>query len=64
MAGRHLRNWSITFLGDSIGPRDSNEVHEIGSLDSIAVNQEGETVGRNVMSECAGNNSGSISQVK
>jgi len=59
MAGRHLRNQSITFVEDIIGGRDSNEVDEIGSLDNNAINQEAETEGI-VMSECESNNSNSI----
>jgi hypothetical protein len=58
MAGRHLRNESITFVEDSIGGRDSDEVDEISSLDNTAVNKETETEGT-VMSECEGNNSDS-----
>jgi len=59
MAGRHLHNMSITFVEDSIGGRDSNEVDEISSLDSTAINQEAETEVI-VLSECIGNNSDSI----
>ena len=43
MAGRHLRNRSITFVEDIIGGRDSNEVDEISIIDNIEVNQEAET---------------------
>ena len=43
MAGRHLRNRSITFVEDSIGGRDSNEVDEISGLDNTAIYQEAET---------------------
>jgi hypothetical protein len=59
MAGRHLRNRSITFVEDSIVRRDSNEVDEIRSLDNTAVSQGGEIEGT-VMSECEGNNSDRI----
>jgi ribosome-associated translation inhibitor RaiA len=59
MAGRRLRNQSITFVEDSIDGRDSNEVDEVSSLDNTAVNQEAETEGT-VTSECEGNNSDSI----
>jgi hypothetical protein len=59
MAGRQLRNRSITFVGDSIGGREGNEVDEISSFDNTAINQEAETV-EIVMSECEGNNSDSI----
>jgi hypothetical protein len=31
MAGRHLRDRSITFVEESIGRRDSNEVDEFSS---------------------------------
>jgi len=58
MAGRHLRNRSITFVEDSIVRRDSNVVHVISSFDSTAVNQGAETQG-NFMSECEGNNADS-----
>jgi hypothetical protein len=51
MAGRHLRNRSITFVEDSIGGRDSNEADEISIFDNTAINQEAGTVGI-VMSEC------------
>jgi hypothetical protein len=44
---------------DSIGGRDSDEVDQISSLDDTAINQEAESEGI-VMSECVGNNSGSI----
>jgi hypothetical protein len=59
MIGRHLRNRSITFVEDSIGGRDSDEVDQISSLDNTALNQEAESKGI-VMSECVDNNSGSI----
>jgi hypothetical protein len=59
MAGRRLRNRSITFLEDSIDGRDSNEVDEVSSLDNTAVNQETETE-VTVTSVCEGNNSDSI----
>jgi hypothetical protein len=58
MAGRHLRNRSITFVEDSTVRRDSNEVHVISSFDNTAVNQGTETEGT-VMSECEGNNADS-----
>ena len=59
LAGRHLRNRSITFVEDSIGGRDSNEVDETSSLDNTVVNQEAETK-ENVTAECECNNSASI----
>jgi hypothetical protein len=59
MAGKHLRNRSVTFVEDSIGGKDNNEVDEISSFDDTAINQKAETVGI-VMSECEGNNSDSI----
>ena len=59
MAGRHLRNRSITFVEDSIGGRDSNKVDEISSFDNTAIYQEAETKGV-VMVECEGNISNSI----
>jgi len=59
VAGRHLRNRSITFVEDSIGGRDSNEVDETSSLDNTVVNQEAETEG-DVTEECECNNSDSI----
>lgn len=37
MAGRHLRNRSITFVEDNIGGRDSNEVDGISSLDNTGI---------------------------
>ena len=39
MAGRHLRNRSITFVDDSIVRTDNNVFDEISSLDNTAVNQ-------------------------
>jgi hypothetical protein len=59
MAGRHLRIRSVTFVEDSIGGRDSNEVDETSSLDNTVVNQEAETEG-NVTADCECNNSDSI----
>jgi hypothetical protein len=59
MAGRNLRNWSITFIEDSIGGRSSNEVDEFSSLGNTTINQEAETEGI-VMLEYEGNNSDSI----
>ena len=59
MAGRNLRNRSITLVQDSTRGRDSNEVDEISSLDNTVINKETETEGI-VMSECEGNNSDSI----
>ena len=59
MPGRHLRNRSITFVEDSIGGTDSNEVDEISSLDNTAIYQEAETEGI-VMAECEGNICNSI----
>jgi hypothetical protein len=50
MAGRHLRNRSITFVEDRIVRRNSNEVDEIRNFDNTAVNQGAETEG-NVMSD-------------
>jgi hypothetical protein len=58
MAGRHLRNRNITFVEDSIIPRDSSEVYGIKSFDNTAVNQGAETEGT-VMSECECNNADS-----
>jgi hypothetical protein len=58
LTGRHLRNRSITFVEDSIGGRDSNEVDETSSVDNTVVNQEVETEG-NVTAECECNNSDS-----
>jgi len=58
MAGRHLRNRSITFVEDSIVRRDSNVVHENSSYDKSAVNQGAESE-VTVMSECEGNNADS-----
>ena len=58
MAGRNLRNRSITFVEDSIRRTDSNEALEINSFDNTAVNQGAET-GGTVMSECEGNNADS-----
>ena len=58
MAGRHLRNRSVTFVEDSIVRTKSNVVHEISSFDNTAVNQGAETEG-NVMSECEGINADS-----
>jgi hypothetical protein len=62
MAGRHLRNRSITIVADSIGRRGSNEVDLI-SLDNAAVNQEAETDGI-VMWEREGNNSDSMASTE
>jgi len=45
MAGRHLRNRSITFVEDSVSGRGSNEVDEFSRLGNSAVNQEAETEG-------------------
>jgi hypothetical protein len=59
MAGINLRNRSITFVEDSIGGRDSNEIDEISSLDNTAINQEAEKEGT-VVSECVGSNCDSI----
>ena len=59
MAGRHLRNRSITFVEGNIGGRDSNKVDEISSLNNTAIYQEAEKEGI-VMAECEGNNSNSI----
>jgi len=59
MAGRHLRNRSITFVEDSIVHRDSNEVDEISSIDNTAVNQGTGTEGT-VTSEGEDNNTDSI----
>jgi hypothetical protein len=59
MAGRHLRNRSITFVEDSIGGREGNEVDSVSTLDSIPIHQEAETEGI-AMTECEGNNSDSI----
>jgi hypothetical protein len=59
MAGRRLRNRSITFLEVSIDGRGSNGVDEISSLDNTAVNQEAETE-VTVTLVCEGNNSDSI----
>ena len=59
MAGRNLRNWSITFIEDSTGGRSSNEVNEFSSLSNTTINQEAETEGI-VMLEPEGNNSDSI----
>jgi len=55
MAGKHLRNRSITFVEDSTVHRDSNVVHGISSFDNTAVNQGAETEGT-VMSEFECNN--------
>jgi hypothetical protein len=55
MAGRHLRNRSVTFVEGSTVHRDSNEIDEISSADNTAVNQGAETEGT-VMSECEDNN--------
>ena len=63
MAGRHLRNRSITIVEDSIVRRGSNEVDIISSLENAAVNQEAETEGT-VMSEREGNNSDSIASTE
>jgi hypothetical protein len=59
MAGRHLRNRSITFVEDSIVPRDSSEVDKISNFDNTAVNQAAETEGT-VMSEGEDNYADSI----
>jgi len=63
MAGRHLRNRNITFVEDSIGGRDSNEVDETSSFDNTVVNQEAETE-ENVTEECEYINSDSIVTTK
>jgi hypothetical protein len=55
MAGRNLRNRSITSVD---GGRSSNEVDEYSSLGNTTLNREAETEGT-VMSEYEGNNSDS-----
>jgi len=59
MAGRHLRNRSISFVEDSIGRGDTNEVNKIRSFINTAVILGAETEGT-VTSEWKGNNSDSI----
>jgi hypothetical protein len=59
MAGRNLRNRSITFVEGSISGRDRDEVDEISNLDNTANYQEAEREGI-VIAECEGNNSNSI----
>ena len=45
MAGRHLRNRSISFVEDSIGRGDTNEVNKIRSFINTAVILGAETEG-------------------
>jgi hypothetical protein len=58
MAGRHLRNQSITVVDGRIVGRGSNQVKVFGisCVDNTAVTQEAETVGTVVMSQCESNN--------
>ena len=59
MAGRHLRNRSITIVEDKIERKGSNEVDVINSLKSAAVNQEVATEETDIP-EREGNNSDSM----
>jgi hypothetical protein len=56
-------NRSITFVEDSIGGRNSNEVDETSSFDDHVNNHEAETEG-NVTAECECHNSDSIVTTK
>jgi hypothetical protein len=57
MAGRHLRNGSITVVRDRTGGRESNKVDKIRSLDNTTVSQEEETEGTVVIAEFECSNS-------
>lgn len=57
MAGRHVRNQSITSVDDRIGDGGCNEVNVFSSHDNTAVNQDVETVRTLVMSGTEDKNS-------